>query len=360
MENNNQINLFKGEMMEELLRNYFLNLGYFVVRGVKYRYSENDITDVDLFLYGRVSSLSREKINVDVKNKKTPQAFERILWANGLKKLLDFDSCIVATTDQRPVIHSFGEIHHTTILDGNFLSKLRSSETNDRINEEELFQLLSSHKSYKTFHNKDWKYIYELSKSRLLTELDFSGFNSSLNVLIYFIEKQITDKQKQEASLRMFYLVLSHLLVIIDYILKDIIFLDQPNKEKKLSDGFKFGNLGKEGVDRIINMAIQISGKKSAGSVLKSLDDIPTDILKDYFSKNENAKNIFNWAKEFESHGFSKTLTTPDKLSSNLKGIISVLLDYFSIDRRKYFNSFTLVNPSDMAIEKTEDKSDLK
>ena len=71
MENKNQTTLFKGEMMEELLRNYFLNLGYFVVRGIKYRYNENDITDVDLFLYGRISSLSREKINVDVKNKKT-------------------------------------------------------------------------------------------------------------------------------------------------------------------------------------------------------------------------------------------------------------------------------------------------
>ena len=356
MENKNQTTLFKGEMMEELLRNYFLNLGYFVVRGVKYRYNENDITDVDLFLYGRISSLSREKINVDVKHKKTPQAFERILWANGLKKLLKFDSCIVATTDQRPVIHSFGELHHTTILDGNFLSKLRSNENNERLTEEELFNLLSPHKSYKTFYNKDWKYIYETSKSRLLTELDFSGFSSSLNVLMYFIEKQITDKQKQEPSLRIFYLILSHLLIIIDYILKDIIFLDQPNKEKKLSDGFKFGNLGKEGVDRIISMAVQISGNKSASSVLKSLDDIPTDILKDYFSKNENAKNIFGWAKEFETLGFNKILITPDKTPSHLKGIISVLLDYFSIERRKYFNSFGTTEKDDSISEKIQDK----
>lgn len=354
MNNNDQIPLFKGELMEELLRNYFLNLGYFVARGVKYKYNDNDITDVDLFLYGRISSLSREKINVDVKNKKTPQTFERILWANGLKTLLQFDSCIVATTDQRPVLHSFGELHKTVVLDGNFLAKLRSGEKIERISEEELFQLLSPNKSYKTFYNKDWKNIYEISKSRLLTELDYSGFNATLIVLNYFIEKQITDKQKQEISLRVFYLILSHLLVIIDYILKDIIFLDQPNKEKKLSDGFKFGNLGREGVDRIISMALQISGKRSANSLFKSLEEVPTEILKDFFSKNENAKNIFNWAREFENLGFSRTIISPNNISSSMKGIISVLLDYFGIERRKYFDSFETFDQKELGPEKTE------
>src|ERR1700730_5445349 len=103
----NQQPLFKGELMEELVRNYFMSLGYFTVRGIKFRYQNNDVTDIDLFLYGRNSTLTRQRINVDIKNKKTPQAFERIVWANGLMKILNFDSCIVATTDGRPVLHSF-------------------------------------------------------------------------------------------------------------------------------------------------------------------------------------------------------------------------------------------------------------
>src|SRR6187431_2089627 len=108
--------IYKGEQMEELLRAYFLNLGYYVVRGVKYRYEGLDVTDVDLYLYGRSSSLTRDRINVDIKNKKSPQAFERILWANGLKKLLGFNSCIVATTDQKGLTHSFGQLHDTLVL----------------------------------------------------------------------------------------------------------------------------------------------------------------------------------------------------------------------------------------------------
>lgn len=336
----NQPVLFKGELMEELLRNYFLNLGYYVVRGVKFRYEGFDLTDIDLYLYGRSSSLTRQRINVDIKNKKTPQAFERILWANGLMKLLNFNSCIVVTTDQRQVIHSFGQLHNTTILDGAFVAKLRLNTFPDRLTEEELLAQLSKHKSYKTFENKDWKFIYEASKSKLLTEQDFSGFNSVLSNLLYFIEKALTDEQKREAATRMIYLVLSHLLIIIDFIVKDIAFLEQTDREKKLSDGFKFGNLGKDGVDKIISMAVQISGNKSANSFLKSLESIPTDILKDFFSKNENAKNIFPWAREFESLGFKKTFINPEQIEAPLKGVIAVMLDFAKIDRRKFFDTF--------------------
>ena len=50
-----QTELFKGELMEEKLRLYFLNNGYYVARGIKYVFEGNEITDIDLFLYGRVS-----------------------------------------------------------------------------------------------------------------------------------------------------------------------------------------------------------------------------------------------------------------------------------------------------------------
>lgn len=336
-----QQNIAKGELMEELIRNYFLNLGYYVVRSVKYRYEGNDITDVDLFLYDRSSSITRQRINVDIKNKKTPQVFERILWANGLKGLLGFDSCIVATTDKRPVIHKFGQLHKTIILDGAFLAKVRlNAHPNLRLTEEEITSKFAKHKSYKTFENKDWRHIYEESKSRLLTEQDFSGFNSELTYLDYFIEKIVTDSQKREDATRMAYLIISHLLITIDFIIKDISFLENPDREKKLSDGFKFGNLGKEGIDKIISIAVQISNNKSANSFLKSLDSIRVSILRDFFSKYENTKNLFNWAKEFERIGFNREFINPENIDTQLKGFILLLLDCFGIDRKIFFELY--------------------
>lgn len=333
-----QTSLFKGELMEELLRNYFQSLGYYVARSVKFKYEGIDITDVDLYLYKRTSVLTRQRINVDIKNKKTPQAFERILWANGLRQLLGFDTCIVATTDSRPVIHSFGQLHNTAILDGSFLNKLKKPLADERLTEEDLWKELAKNKSYKTFGNKDWRFIYEASKSKLLSEQDFSGFNSTISDIQYFIEKALTDEQKRDVSVRMIYIIVSHLLIITDYIVKDVAFLEPAEREKKLSNGFKFGNLGKIGVDKIVEMAIQISGNHSAGSLLKSLDNIPTDILKDYFSKHDISNNLFKWAREFEILGFRRELIYPDKIDSSLKGTLSVLLDFMSIERRKFFD----------------------
>lgn len=335
----NQPSLFKGEIMEELLRNYFLNLGFYVVRGVKFKYEGHEITDVDLYLYGRSSTLTRQRINVDIKNKKTPQTFERILWTNGLMRLLNFNSCIVATTDQRPVIHAFGQLHDTAILDGSFLAKLRTNTFPDRLTEEDLLTILSQYKGYKSSNSKDWKFAYEISKSKLLTEQDFSGFNSSLSNLEYFMELILVDEQKRADAIRLVYILLSHVLVIIDFIIRDIAFLDTADREKKLSDGFKFGNLGKDGVDKIISMAVKISGV-SASSYMKSLEGVPTDILKDFFSKNDNAKNLFNWSKEFENLGFKKNLIFPDLIDAPLKGVFSVILDFIGIERKKFFDLF--------------------
>lgn len=335
-----QQTLFKGELMEELLRYYFLEMGYFVARGVKFQYQNMDVTDIDLFLYGRPSSLTRERINVDIKNKKTPQAFERIVWANGLMRILNLDSCIVATTDSKPIITSFAQSMHTMVLDGKFLNKIKSiTNENERISEEDLLNELSKYKSYKTYNNKSWKYIYEFSKSRLLTELDYSGFNSSIMDLNYFITKYIADEQRRAISLGMVYVILAHTLIIMDFILKDIAFLEQKDRESKLSIGLKYGNLGKEGIDKIISMAMHISGVTSANTIMKSLDSIPVDILKDFFSKNENAKKAFGWAKELSILAFSSTLIYPNEIESSLKGVLSVILDFLSIDRKTFFET---------------------
>lgn len=64
----------KGYGMEESLRSYFLQSGYYVSRGVPFRYGNFDITDIDPWLYHRTSPFSREVSIVDIKNKKTKQS----------------------------------------------------------------------------------------------------------------------------------------------------------------------------------------------------------------------------------------------------------------------------------------------
>jgi hypothetical protein len=336
-----QEELLKGELMEEKLRFYFLNNGYFVIRGIKYNFEANEITDIDLFLYGRSSSLSRERINVDIKNKKNPKAFERILWTKGLQTLLGFDKCLVATTDKRETIRNYGLKHNVIVLDGNFLQKL-SYDTSKRLNEETLMTNLSKYKSYKTYRNLSWKNLYEKSKSRLLNELDFSGFNSSIIDLRYFLNKCF-DQQKKEVSIRLCYIFLSHSLLMLDYLLKDIAFLEPELRKEHLKNGFKYGNLGKDGIYRTIDMAVKMTGSQvSANEIKKSLESEQTVILFEFFSKVDTIKNIFKWALKLEEIGFDIIFTNPNSLSPELKGVLALFLDYFQINRKRFFDNYDL------------------
>jgi hypothetical protein len=117
--------LGKGYLAEEMLRAYFSRAGYFVVRGVPFCYEGFDVTDIDLWLYSRSSSVSREIAIVDAKNKKTPQAIERIFWIKGLQKAVGASKAIVATTDRRPEVKEFGKQLDVVVLDGSFLGKAR-------------------------------------------------------------------------------------------------------------------------------------------------------------------------------------------------------------------------------------------
>ncbi len=56
-----QQTLFKGELMEELLRYYFLEMGYFVARGVKFQYQNMDVTDIDLFFIWKTIKFNTRK-----------------------------------------------------------------------------------------------------------------------------------------------------------------------------------------------------------------------------------------------------------------------------------------------------------
>jgi hypothetical protein len=91
----------KGPALEELLKAYFWRAGYFVVRGVPYRLEDEDVTDIDLWLYERPGASTRRRLIVDIKNKRSPKVSERIIWTRGLQMALGVDNAIVATTDRR-------------------------------------------------------------------------------------------------------------------------------------------------------------------------------------------------------------------------------------------------------------------
>lgn len=334
----------KGAAMEENLRRYFLNLGYYVLRGVKFQYHDFDVTDVDLWLYTKTSALARQRTCVDIKNKKTPQALERIFWAKGLKETLGLDDCIVATTDTRPDVREFGLSHQVAVLDGPFIARLESGTKThvNRLSEEDFIDLAARGSLGKM--GGDWKGRYEEAKSRVLTDLRFDGCNAFINDIQYFLEQRIILNDKEPACLRLAYSVISMLLIAVDFVLKDHSTIDNELRFKLLCEGFRYGDSGKDYATRLTRLAAGLTeiagiapgvGNTVVHALNKQANEIPAEGLADFFSRATVQTSLFAMAIEFELAAFSPDLQQPSNLSSAAQSVLGVLSDFLGLDRKR-------------------------
>ncbi|WP_273860677.1 hypothetical protein [Photobacterium sp. GSS17] len=342
----------KGFAMEELLKSYFIQAGYYVARGVPFVYEGFDVTDIDLWLYSRASSATRNVTIVDVKNKKTPQAIERIFWAKGLAQAVKADNVIIATTDQRKEVKDFGKDLNVLVLDGVFLSKLSRTESElTRLSDEEFISLIDMYNLGKI--DGDWKGQVLKSKSLLARGLTFDTCNKWLEVSRFFAEQILTKPSQLEVALRCFYYTLSLLAIGVDYLLRELSFVDNVERTEKLAEGFTYGSKGKSGLNKMLGLSLSLveqfaeEGPSIARQVKSKISDefesLPTQIIAEYFSKGEVARTLFNTAKELELYAMSKEFRPHTESSLETRALIGCLLDFWSIDRKAFSSSIVVV-----------------
>ncbi|MGF1718265.1 hypothetical protein L4D08_25750 [Photobacterium chitinilyticum] len=336
--------LKKGELAEERLRLYFLNLGYFVIRSIKAEYKGFDVTDVDLFLYSRPSPISRERTNVDVKMKQRPQALERVFWTKGLKEVLNLEKCIVATTDKRSHVAEFGAKNDVLVLDGNFMNKLDSTArySVERLIEEEFIATLD-HASIGELGG-DWKKKYELAKSNLLDRLNFDGVNYLLGLIRQHLEI-CSSGFNSEACYRALYIYISFFLITLDYSIKDFSYKDQKERNELIADGIRFGEMGKKKSEEIITMSTALMSSFMSKSdydidaikqeVLSQFMDINSNDLAEYLGSTKMMHRLLPIAIELEGQAYNRKFSSPMNTSTEIQSIIGLLCDFFSIDRKK-------------------------
>lgn len=334
----------KGMMMEEQLRNYFLKAGCYVVRGVPFVYEGFDVTDIDLWLYSRASSVSREITLVDSKNKKTPQAIERIFWVQGLRIATKATNAIVATTDKRQEVKDFGRDLDVLVLDGNFLSKLTKSndQVSMRLSDEEFFAKINEYALSKL--DGDWRGRIVLSKSLLAKSLSFDSCNEWLGQGRFFAEQSITKGSQRQTALRCLYLICSFIAISLDYSMKELSFYEQSERSLLIKDGFTYGSSkGNSGLKRVLNIAMGLVEEHASEgpvisrqvrlSVEKQLAQLNTAILGEYFSKNEVARSLFLVAREFEQLAMARDFRSHETAGIELRSMLYCLVDYWNIDR---------------------------
>lgn len=337
----------KGQKMEEILRIYFLKSGYYVARGIPFKYKNFDVTDIDLWLYNRTSSVSREISIVDIKNKKTPQAIERIFWVKGLQIAVQATSALVATTDKRPDVKEFGKDMNIFVLDGNFLNKIEKFEKylDVRMTDEDIYNMIDDYSLGKL--DGDWKGKLTESKSLLALGLNFDNINKLIENTHFFVEQILTKPSQKEIALRCFYMLCSFIAISIDYLQRDLSFLEDIEARKKaFIEGFRYGTKGEKNIKQIINMSLsfveqysengKITANQARGNIQKQLEDIQTNILAEYFSNYEVLQSIFTTAITFEEIAMNKNFVNHLDSSVEIRGFIGALLDFYSVDRVKF------------------------
>src|SRR6266481_776572 len=180
--------LDKGGAAEEALRTYFLGLGSFVVRGIPFREQSELISDIDLWIYTRVSAYARQISIVDIKNRKRSRGFERVLWAKGLQAAVKADEAIVATMDSRDALTPFANRIGVRVLSAQPLQAIvkRYQSGSGRISNEDLFSLW---RAIKLDGRTSLQARMETSLSYLAEGISFGALNNWIDDSVQYFKE---------------------------------------------------------------------------------------------------------------------------------------------------------------------------
>jgi hypothetical protein len=238
----------KGAELEELVRAYFARQGFFALRAVSLRFDDEEVTDIDVWLYGRQSATVRTRGLVDVKNKRSPKAFERVLWTRWMQLALGCDRAIVATTENDPKVAQFAQQQKVALLTKTFLERLeRGLQLGDRLSTEEFAQNIRSYEAHK--QDGDWLAVLEAAKSAVISAEGFPAFNKCMTGFQFFGGRIDTRVQHREQGLRCALETAALACIALDAALERVVFADQPERYNTIMAGVTFGDSGEDSAE---------------------------------------------------------------------------------------------------------------
>lgn len=332
----------KGANAEEAMRQRFLQMGYFAVRGIPYSFREFSVTDIDLWLYGP-AGVFRERINVDIKNKRTPQAIERIFWTLGAMQVLKLDRCIVVTTETNPAVVDFGKRCNVTVVDGHYLGETLRGSPLARLTEEEFAAAIrpaGAEEKAKEFQRR-----FEGAKKRLLTHLSFDGCNLHLLDIRRCMEELLAFPGMTPSTRRMLYLLTSYLMVTLDYLVSKAAFAEPGACREEVELGLRYGSAGRNRLDEFgkVLEGCRTSGNEEANRVISGIvarlqsgvAEVRADIIAEYITRHVGPGKLLALALAFEQVAYARECPAVANLQADLKSAIMMLVDFHGVDRTK-------------------------
>jgi hypothetical protein len=319
-----------GGKAEEAVRSFFLRSGYFAARGIKFRIENEEVTDLDLWAYGVGSPTHRERVVVDCKYKSKPQAFERVIWVEGMRRATWTEHAVVATTDGRESVRVLAARMQIRLIGPEMLTHLIAQNADSqRLSDEELSSIVL-HKDDKLFGRI--KERLESSKS-LLLRLDFDSVNSHFADLRYYAEES-TRVQQPSALIRLFYLSASFLLISLDFALREAAFVDSGRVRSRIEEGVRYGSRGRTGANALLSSL----GSKKKTEVMRAAETVRADIPAEFFGRYAGTNWFHQTALVLEDAAYRKQFIPVGKLPPEAQSVIGVALDFLGIERNIVFS----------------------
>jgi len=336
----------KGAALEELVRAYFARQGFFALRGVSFRFDDEEVTDIDVWLYGRQSASLRTRTIVDVKDKRSPKAFERILWTRGVQLALGCDRGVVATTDTNPKIVRFAQQQKVALLTRQFLERLQKNvSTETRQSAEQFAANIQSNPNHK--QDGDWLRRIADAKSALISLSGYPAFNKAISTFRFFGERVETRALHREQALRGAYIAAALACIALDSALERSVYEDTAARFRSIANGVTYGDAGDGRVQSSIDSVLTVlSGAMENGRVVATqardafeqlFEQVRSDIIAEFFSREHNSVSLFTVARELDERAHSIDPSTLLELSTEAKSVLGVFADFAGVKRGLLF-----------------------
>jgi hypothetical protein len=337
----------KGSELEELVRTYFARQGFFALRSVLLRFEQDEVTDIDVWLYGRQAASVRTRSIVDVKDKRSPKAFERILWTRGMQLALGCDRAIVATTDSNRNVVRFAHQQNVAILTKSFIERLEKGiTTSDRLTLEQFAECIASNPGHK--QDGDWLGRIGDAKSALVSLDGFQAFNRAISSFRFFAERVETRPQYKEPALRAALFCAAIACIALDAALERMVYDDTASRYRQIADGVTYGDTGdgkvRGNIDTLLTLVAESmeNGKAISqqikGALARVFESVRAEIIAEFFSREHNASHLFAVARELDDRAHAVDRGNLTNLSLETKAVIGVLADYVQAKRGALMN----------------------
>lgn len=344
----------KGLKTEEMIRAYFLRAGFYVVRGVILQVEGDDLTDIDLWVYERSATLARRRIVIDIKDKKTPQAAERLFFVKGLAEALRVEGAGVVTTDCRQGLRIFAHKNGIIWIDGNDLQRLKSKSDllfPDRLTEEELLDSIISVDSAR--QSKIFRDGYENIKSSVAVRFGPACANRALEEGKSFCHESVAAHPNTATARlagRLAYLAASIAAAALDFAAADTALRPAPDRIKYFTDSIRYGDdaAGTQQKLRWAEAAIREYLPNGAGlsqtireKFNGELKSVPAEALAEIVVKLTKTDSMFSIAKHLEMAAFLVNTPAYDQLPLEVKSFFGAVLDFYGISREAFANAWS-------------------